>query len=277
MTGPGEVVAAFTIPGEPVSKARARFTQKGVVYTTSQNRSAERMVQVAFWAAAPTHQIAETDLFGVAAVFFAGTRQRRDVDNMLKLVLDGLNRVAWRDDVQVLEVSGKKRFVPNRADARTEVVVYRVAEPEAMRRILTCENCGNEFDSYPSWHDRRFCGIDCWRAFASDARRKVCPGCDQRFLPTNSKQVYCTLACNQATRTVIQSCTRCGNEFRRPKSWSTNGNPFCSSECRCAYWRDHRSVAARGVCADCGGHTSKKTYTRCRACAIARVTRSADQ
>jgi Holliday junction resolvase RusA-like endonuclease len=49
---------------------------------------------------------------------------------MLKLVLDGLNKVAWADDVQVTEVSARKALaLPGQA--RTEVAVYRPG-PDAL-------------------------------------------------------------------------------------------------------------------------------------------------
>lgn len=35
-----------------------------------------------------------------------------DIDNVEKAVFDGLNGVAWRDDVQVVKVSKSKRYAP---------------------------------------------------------------------------------------------------------------------------------------------------------------------
>ena len=63
--------------------------------------------------------------YAVHATFFNGTMQRRDVDNMLKLILDGLNGVAYPDDTQVLEVWGRKTKVET-GQARTEVRLYRI-------------------------------------------------------------------------------------------------------------------------------------------------------
>ena len=61
---------------------------------------------------------------GVFAVFFCESFQRRDVDNMLKLILDALNGVVWKDDAQVTEVSG--RVARGVSNPRTAVLLYRI-------------------------------------------------------------------------------------------------------------------------------------------------------
>lgn len=44
--------------------------------------------------------------FAVEAAFCVSARNRGDVDNLLKAVLDGMNGVAYHDDRQVVEVHG---------------------------------------------------------------------------------------------------------------------------------------------------------------------------
>jgi len=124
-----QLIAEFEVPGEPVSKSRARFTKRGsktVAYTPQKTKDGELRVAWAFRQACARLSLNPTDreiAYRVESEFHSGTRQRRDVDNMTKLILDGLNGVAWVDDNQVLEIESCKRYVP-RKSARTVVRVY---------------------------------------------------------------------------------------------------------------------------------------------------------
>ena len=259
-----QVVARFTIEGEPVSKARARFTKSGRSYTPDATRTAEAKVAWHFRAAAKAAPPDSANAFGVFGIFFSATRQRRDVDNMLKLLLDGLNKVAWADDTQVTEVSGRKELADEVEHARTEVVVYRLGP--IPNRVRPCEQCGKDFPTYRSTTARRFCSRECGQKSRAAARLKTCPACQASFDPKHSRQKYCSKECQRVGHSVESSCIECGNAFRRWTSHAAQKVDACSPECRKAYWRKHRAKAARGTCADCGGPTSKKTYIRCRAC-----------
>jgi len=127
MTEPGRtVVARFTVPGEPVPKARARTTTHGT-YTPERTVHAERVVAWTYWAAAGTTRPDLTGEYSVHAVFRLVHRRHRDTDNMLKLVLDALNGVAWVDDNQVVEVYARKELVP--VDPGSHITVYRLDQP----------------------------------------------------------------------------------------------------------------------------------------------------
>ena len=118
----------FTIEGEPASKGRPRFRHQNgrtITYTPAKTTAAERAVAEAFNAAAPGYSYAPDAAYQVDAVFYLGTRRQKDVDNMLKLVLDGLNGVAWADDHQVTKTSTEKIHAPG--DARTVVTIKRAA------------------------------------------------------------------------------------------------------------------------------------------------------
>jgi Holliday junction resolvase RusA-like endonuclease len=261
------VIARFTIDGEPVSKARARFNKQGSktrTYTPEKTHQAEQKVAWTFRQTAPGYRPDPDATYGVVALFFSGTRQRRDVDNMLKLILDGLNKVAWPDDNQVTEVSGRKS-IAEPEHARTEIVVYRVGMVD--RATGTCEHCSKEYPAYRSQKDRRFCSQACHQAWRRAQNKRTCPVCETQFQSpkVGTPQKYCSTECAIKARRATVSCTGCGGEFTRPRCHVRTTN-YCSNDCRDAYWHEHRKTAAKGTCETCAGPTSKKTYRQCEAC-----------
>jgi hypothetical protein len=54
---------------------------------------------------------------------------------MAKVVLDGLNGVAWADDAQVIELSARKGFVEDKQHARIEVLVYLANAAPSIQRL----------------------------------------------------------------------------------------------------------------------------------------------
>jgi len=114
----------FAIPGKPYPLKRARRMKFGGMFDPKENVEAKKLVaQIARLAI-------KSPLSGpvaLAAVFvferpkshYGKTlkatapichTQRPDVDNLIKTVLDGLNGIAWNDDAQVVEVSGRKAW-----------------------------------------------------------------------------------------------------------------------------------------------------------------------
>ena len=231
-----EIVARFTVEGEPVSKQRPRFSKKnGRVYTPGGTQSAEKQVAWSFRQAVQGVALDPDDSFGFFVGFFCGTGQRRDVDNMTKLVLDGLNGVAWVDDAQVTEVSAKvKRW---QQPARTEVVVYRT--PRQGRPQTTCEVCSKTFPIYPSAPERRHCSKRC--QLRTSQIEKECKRCGAPFTVQASQrhlgQVHCSMTCKRAQQAeglVRLSCQHCRAGFTlRPSEYKRRPNArFCSATCR---------------------------------------------
>jgi Holliday junction resolvase RusA-like endonuclease len=217
------VVTTLCIDGEPISKARARFTRNGHSYTPEKTVTGEAKVRAAFVEQAPNHELDPEATYGVTALFFHATRQRRDVDNMIKLILDGLTGVAWVDDVQVVEVSGRKCLeAPDHA--RTEVVIYKVGG--AQRLTIACEFCGTHFHIFPG-NKRRFCSRKC--SYASRVQeRPACPVCGEAVGELGS--TYCSRSCMGVARSKpTPRCIRCsgavskqGVQLCRP-CWATRG------------------------------------------------------
>lgn len=117
-----EEVAHFTIESEPVSKERPRVTG-GHAYTPQKTRAAEAVVAWAFRKAVGAWQPDDTSRFSVEMIFFNGNNRRRDLDNMVKLILDSLNKLCWADDHQVDEITARK--YAHSVTPSTEIRIHR--------------------------------------------------------------------------------------------------------------------------------------------------------
>lgn len=118
-----EKVVRFTMFGEPKSKQRPRVTARGT-YTPKETQEAEQRVRAAWrqTQAEPfTYQVV------VTIDFFNGNKRRRDLDNMAKLVLDALNKVAYADDYQVVGLNLRK-IQTTQDQARTVISLAEVIE-----------------------------------------------------------------------------------------------------------------------------------------------------
>lgn len=114
----------YTLYGEPLPWSRPRangrrhFTPQKVLDEQARHLEAFELGKPSGW---------RTDGgFAVYVVAYRQTRRRVDGDNLLKLVLDALNKRAFDDDSQVDVMRVEKRV--DRDDPRTEVRVFRIAE-----------------------------------------------------------------------------------------------------------------------------------------------------
>lgn len=119
----------FIVEGNPQGKARPRFSQKsGTVYTPAKTARYERLIRKAFLAAGG--KVIPSDCyvgiivdayFQIPKSYTKGKRlacqhninrpaKKPDIDNTLKVVLDALNKAAYEDDKQVVEVSCRKWY-----------------------------------------------------------------------------------------------------------------------------------------------------------------------
>ena len=117
----------IVLDGAPVPKERHRFG-RGRVYGATRTTLYEKRLRAAALAAmagrAPIAGPVEADLLMVLAVPKGWSKARRadalagrvlplrrpDGDNVSKAVLDGLNRVVFRDDAQVVDLRIRKRY-----------------------------------------------------------------------------------------------------------------------------------------------------------------------
>lgn len=119
----------FIVNGDPQGKARPRFSYKtGTVYTPSKTTKYEKQIRKAFIVAGG--EIIPADCYAavIVDVYFkipkSYTKRKRlacqyninrpakkpDCDNVLKVVMDALNGVAYVDDKQVVSVTCRKYY-----------------------------------------------------------------------------------------------------------------------------------------------------------------------
>lgn len=275
---PATLVAEFTVPGEPVSKSRARFTKRGsktVAYTPERTKEGEERVAWSYRSRCKTGVPTDPEIaYRVEARFYNGTRQRRDVDNMVKLVLDGLNGVAWVDDDQVLQIEATKSWVP-KDEARTEVRIFRIGTTNPPK--AACVKCGKEFRTYPSWAEdgKKYCSAKC-RGYT---RRPTLPEYDcERCGVTfkhhgggNTDSRFCSRRCANEIGRADYTCAVCDSIFRAPKSLSHRKNMFCSEDCKSAWKEKLRSGCRRGHLWSEHGVVDSRGKWRCRTCARERA------
>ena len=130
----------FVVPGEPVPKARPRFTMQGGkarTYTPTSSAAYETTVGLLAHAAMQGREPMQGAVHVQVQAFFpvpqSWSKKRKaaaswhasrpDLDNIVKSALDGLNRVAFADDGQVASIFATKAYS---ATPRLEVAVYEI-------------------------------------------------------------------------------------------------------------------------------------------------------
>jgi Holliday junction resolvase RusA-like endonuclease len=93
-------MTVYTFPGEPVPKARPRFSGSGHAYTPARVKEAENAIRWELQAqgARPTSEPA------YVTVCFDCKSATSDLDNLLKLVLDAAQGFLFENDRQVVEI-----------------------------------------------------------------------------------------------------------------------------------------------------------------------------
>nr|WP_306819710.1 RusA family crossover junction endodeoxyribonuclease [Clostridioides mangenotii] len=112
----------FTIPGECVSKDRPRF-DNGHARTTGKTRYFEQSIKYLY---GKRHYF--EGLIKVSIHIYSKKPKKpsylrptkKDIDNMVKAVLDGLNGKAFKDDRYICELHASKHYAE---EARTVVVI----------------------------------------------------------------------------------------------------------------------------------------------------------
>ena len=130
------MVVKFKIPGPPIGKQRprtCRINGKSVTYTPRKTKEYENLVRASYTAASTVRflrdeplEISITALFSVPKnksktqkrLMLSGAifpTKKPDGDNIVKVILDGLNKVAYEDDAQVCKIHFTKGYAENPA------------------------------------------------------------------------------------------------------------------------------------------------------------------
>ena len=140
----------FTIPGEPTGKARPRVTRWGT-HNTEKTILYENLVKMCYQEQCRDNWKDETQAWGVkytekpliafVEVYYSIPKstpkknilpmlkgeirpcKKPDVDNIIKVVFDALNGIAYKDDTQIFEVHAVKRYGET---ARVEVELFEI-------------------------------------------------------------------------------------------------------------------------------------------------------
>lgn len=129
----------FTVPGEPRGKGRPRFSRNGTVYTDSKTRAYENKIVDCYRDANGAMRAADPAFVAVDVVAYLPIPRRStkaqvagmigkeilpskkpDVDNILKIVLDALNGIAYKDDSRVYRASCVKYYA---SDPHLEITI----------------------------------------------------------------------------------------------------------------------------------------------------------
>lgn len=122
----------FTVPGEPAGKGRPRFSRQGQfvrTYTPEKTVAYEDLVKLEYHRQCKAFRFDDSQPLDMRVTAYYSipksvSKKRRqamidhkvrpmkkpDNDNIIKLVQDALNKIAYRDDVQIVDCQLRKFF-----------------------------------------------------------------------------------------------------------------------------------------------------------------------
>lgn len=135
----------FTVPGEPKPKARVKFNRHtGTTYTPKDTVLYENLIRIKYLRQCPGQRFADKEplemrIKAYYAIPASASKKRQaameageirpvkrpDADNIIKVVADSLNQVAYHDDAEIVRVSLAKYYG---RQPRIEVEIKTVEE-----------------------------------------------------------------------------------------------------------------------------------------------------
>ena len=113
------------IEGKPRGKGRPRFTRSGIVYTDQQTKDYEKLVGISYQNCKDRKVYTNAIKMEIRAYFEPiksiskkerdrligkSYTKKPDADNIAKIIMDGLNGIAYKDDSQVVELTVTKHY-----------------------------------------------------------------------------------------------------------------------------------------------------------------------
>ena len=139
----------FIVFGEPKGKGRPRFsTQTGRAFTPKQTVNYETLVHTEYVVQCKGFRFLDDAMLDMRILAYysipkSGSKKvkaqklanvirptkKPDMDNVVKMVADALNQVAYKDDTQIVDCQVRKFYS---AEPRIEVIIREVAPKEVM-------------------------------------------------------------------------------------------------------------------------------------------------
>ena len=136
----------FEVLGKVKGKGRPRFVRRGKyvkTYTDDETATYENLIRLSFIQSGCKPYDNEAQLKAVVKIYITPSKsvskkklaemfegkirptKKPDIDNILKSLFDGLNKVAYQDDTQIIAVECEKFYGDTE---RLEVVIYDIWE-----------------------------------------------------------------------------------------------------------------------------------------------------
>lgn len=126
------MIYEFEVPGKIIGKGRPRLNSyTGCVYTPTRTKDYETLVEQYFLLKYPRYKPFEGRVNVEINAFFEipkstnktdkelmldnkiNPTKKPDIDNIVKIILDAMNGVAFRDDTQITKLSVEKTYAEN--------------------------------------------------------------------------------------------------------------------------------------------------------------------
>lgn len=123
------MIYEFEVPGKVIGKGRPRLnTYSGIVYTPTKTKDYETLVEQYFLLKYPKFKVFEGRVKVSIIAYFAipkvtkksdinemldnniSPTKKPDIDNIVKVVLDSMNKFAFKDDNQITKLEIEKKY-----------------------------------------------------------------------------------------------------------------------------------------------------------------------